>query len=178
MGKNKNDADFKPVLENNFILTKSMNRKYARVTYQRYSSKWKVITFIAAIVLFVIGFVFVFLRLPIPFAICILLGFYVFFMSWFGYLYQAMVSYSQMAVHYGNPVEMHVVFYPQFFRVVGPKSNYDFLYTQITDIIELEEMSILIVSAKGIITHGQVIDKKVFTQEELNKYYELLYKKS
>ena len=177
MEKKKNSADFKPVIENKFILTKAMNRKYARVTYQRYHSKWKMVTFIASIVLFAIGFAFVFLRWPIPFAVCILLGLYVFFMSWFGYLYQSAVSYSQMELHYGSPVEMHVIFYPQFFRLEGPKSNYDFLYSQITDIIELEEMSILIVSAKGIITHGQVIDKKAFTKEELNKYYELLYNK-
>ena len=52
------------------------------------------------------------------------------------------------------------------------------MYSQITDIIELDDISILIVSAKGIIQHGQIIDKKAFTQEELNKYYKLLYSKN
>lgn len=173
--KYTNKADFTPVLENKFILTKAMNKKYAKVTYRRYKSKWQIITFIISIILFVIGFAFVFLRLPIPFVIFILLGLYVFFMSWFGYIYQAMVSYSQLTTYYGNPVEMHVVFYPQFFKVKGAKNDFDFLYSQITDIIELDDMSILIVSAKGIITHGQVIDKKAFSKEELEKYYELLY---
>lgn len=181
MKHNHNDSvnpDMIPVLENKFILTKSMNRKYAKVTYHRFHSKWKTATFIISLVLFAVGFAFVFLRLPILFAIFIFLGLYVFFMSWFGYIYQAAVSYSQLNLHYGNPVEMHVIFYPKFFRVCGPKSNYDFLYSQITDIIELEEMSILVVSAKGIIQHGQVVDKKAFSKEELDKYYKLIYNKS
>ena len=98
-------------------------------------------------------------------------------MSWFGYLYHAEVNYSQMKLYSGTPVEMHVIFYPKFFRVVGSKANYDFLYTQITDIIELEEMTILTVSGQGIITHGQIIDKKAFSPEELVKFQKLIYKK-
>ncbi len=176
---NRSDSvnpDLIPILDKNFILTRSMNRKYAKVTYGRYHSKWQRTTFIVSILLFAIGFVFVFLRLPIPFAIFILLGLYVFFMSWFGYLYQAMVSYSQMTLHYGTPVEMHLIFYPKFFRVCGPKSNYDFFYGQITDIIDLDDMCILSVSAKGMIMHGQVVDKKAFSAEELNKFYNLICK--
>lgn len=177
MSKKKTESyDYTPVLENNFILTKAMNRKYAKVTYNRYHTRFKTITFIASLVLFAIGFGFVFLRLPIPFAIFILLGLYVFFMSWFGYLYQAFISYRQMIPFYGDPVEMKVTFFPRFFRVKGEKKDFDFMYSQVTDIVELDDMSILIVSAKGIITHGQVIDKKAFSKEELQKYYELLYK--
>ena len=172
------NPDMIPVLENKFILTKEMNRRYARITYGRYHLKWQRITFLIAILLFAVGFAIVFLRLLIPFIIFILLGLYVFFMSWFGYLYQAAVNYSQMKLYCGTPVEMHVIFYPKFFRVVGSKANYDFLYNQITDIIELEDMTILTVSGKDIITHGQIIDKKAFTPEELIKFQKLLYKKS
>ncbi|MCR5847009.1 MAG: YcxB family protein [Lachnospiraceae bacterium] len=170
------NPDLIPILENKFIFTKSMNRQYARVTYGRYHSKWQKITFIIALVLFALGFGFVFLRLIIPFVILILVGLYVFFMSWFGYLYQAMVNYSQLTQYFGSPVEMHIIFYSKFFRVVGPKNNFDFLYSQITDIIELEDMTILTVSGKGIITHGQVIDKKAFTKDELRKFYNLICK--
>ncbi len=171
------NPDLIPIVENKFILTKSMNRRYAKITYRKFHSKWQIATLIASIVLFAVGFVFVFLRLPIPFAIFILLGLYVFFMSWFGYLYQAAVNYSQMKLYCGTPVEMHVIFYPKFFRVVGSKANYDFLYTQITDIIELDDMTILTVSGQGIITHGQIIDKKAFSPEELVKFQKLIYKK-
>ena len=172
------NPDMIPVLENKFILTKAMNRKYARVTYGRYHLKWQAITFSIAILLFAAGFVFVFFHLLIPFVIFILLGLYVFFMSWFGYLYQAAVNYSQMKLYCGTPVEMHVIFYPKFFRVVGRKANYDFLYTQIKDIIELEEMTILTITGKDIITHGQVIDKRAFSPEELVKFQKLIYGKT
>ena len=104
-------------------------------------------------------------------------GLYVFFMSWFGYLYQAAVNYSQMRLYCGNPVEMHVIFFSKFFRVVGSKDNYDFLYSQINDVIDLDDMLILTVSGKGIITHGQVIDKKALTDDQLKKIYNLIYKK-
>ena len=57
------NPDMIPVLENKFILTKAMNRKYARVTYGRYHLKWQRITFIIAILLFAVGFAFVFLHL-------------------------------------------------------------------------------------------------------------------
>jgi hypothetical protein len=171
------NPDMIPVLENKFILTKAMNRKYARVTYGRYHLKWQAITFSIAILLFAAGFVFVFFHLLIPFVIFILLGLYVFFMSWFGYLYQAAVNYSQMKLYCGNPVEMHVIFYSKFFRVVGSKDNYDFLYSDISDIIDLDDMTILTVSKKGIIAHGQVIDKRVFSPEELKKFYALISKK-
>ena len=73
---------------------------------------------------------------------------------------------------------MHVIFYPKFFRVVGSKANYDFLYTQIKDIIELEEMTILTITGKDIITHGQVIDKRAFSPEELVKFQKLIYGKT
>ena len=171
------NPDLIPIVENKFILTKSMNRRYAKITYRKFHSKWQIATLIASIVLFAVGFVFVFLRLPIPFAIFILLGLYVFFMSWFGYLYQAAVNYSQMRLYCGNPVEMHVIFFSKFFRVVGSKDNYDFLYSQINDIIDLDDMLILTVSGKGIITHGQVIDKKALTDDQLKKIYNLIYKK-
>ena len=171
------NPDLIPIIENKFILTKSMNRRYAKVTYQKFHTKFQITTLIASIVIFAIGFAFVFLRLPILFAVFILFGLYVFFMSWFGYLYQAAVNYSQMKLYCGNPVEMHVIFYSKFFRVVGSKGNYDFMYSQITDIIDLDDMTILTVSGKGIITHGQVIDKKVFSPEDLRKFYNLISKK-
>ena len=65
----------------------------------------------------------------------------------------------------------------EFIRVVGSKDNYDFLYSQINDVIDLDDMLILTVSGKGIITHGQVIDKKALTDDQLKKIYNLIYKK-
>ena len=46
------NPDMIPVVENKFILTKAMNRRYARVTYGRYHLKWQRITFLVSILLF------------------------------------------------------------------------------------------------------------------------------
>ena len=40
--------------------------------------------------------------------------------------------------------------------------------------IELQNMSILIVGADGIIVHGQIVDKKSFEPMELSTYYDIL----
>lgn len=168
----------KPVFETKFTLTKEMNKRYAKYTYSLMHSKWQISTFIISIMLFIASFVMVYLKLPILFIILLLIGLYVFFMSWFGYIFQAVISYNDMARFYGNPIKMHIIFYPEFFRVVGDETNYDFLYSQISNILELSDMTILIISGKGIITHGQVIDKKSLSQEDLRKFHQIIYEKT
>lgn len=172
---NSNHIDFTPIIDTSYTITRAMNRRYAKITYRKYRSKWQLTTLIISICLFVVGFACVFLKLPILFLLLIFFGFYVFFMSWFGYLFQASVSYKDMTRFYGDPIKIQITFYKEFFRIKGDTNNFDFPYSQITDIIELEDISILIVSAKGIITHGQVIDKKAFSPDELLKYYDLIY---
>lgn len=174
---NKTKTNMIPIFETNFILTREMNKKYARYTYSLMHIKWQMITLIISILLFTASFVMVFLKLPILFVIFLLMGLYVFFMSWFGYLFQARVSYNDMARFYGDPIQMHLIFYPDFFRVVGDDTNFDFLYSQVTNIIELSDMTILIVSGKGIITHGQVIDKQSLSDEDLRKFHQIIYDK-
>lgn len=174
----KTTLDMTPVLENEFILTRAMNRRYAKITYQKYHSKWQIVTLITAIVLFAAAFASAFASKFVPFLvflfpILLLAGFYVFFMSWFGYLFQASVSYKDMARFYGDPVKMHVIFYDRFMRVVGDGNFFDFMYSQITDMTDLEDMIILTVNAKGSIAHGQVIDKSLFTPEQLIKFYSI-----
>lgn len=173
--ENKKSLDMTPVFDTYFTITESMNRRYSKITYNKFKSKWKITTFWIAIALFAAAFSCVFFKLPILFIILIILGLYVFFMSWFGYLFQATVSYKDMTRFYGDPINIHITFYKDFFRIDGDDNHFDFLYSQITDKIELDDLSILIVSAKGIISHGQVIDKKAFTPEELMKYYDLVH---
>lgn len=170
---NKSKINMNVLLDCRFTLTREMNRRYAKITYRKYRNKWQTGTFWLSIALFLAGFLCIFLKLPVLFLILIFAGLYVFFMSWFGYLFQASVSYKDMARFYGDPIQMHVTFYEEFFRVEGDNNNFDFPYSQITDIIELNDISILIVSAKGIISHGQIIDKKSFNGEQLMKYYDL-----
>ncbi|MCQ2542744.1 MAG: hypothetical protein MJ126_01170 [Lachnospiraceae bacterium] len=165
--------DDKPLFENKYTLTREMNKKYARITYSMLHSKWQISTFVISIILFLLAFVMVFLKLPILFVIFILIGLYVFFMSWFGYIFQAYISYKDMARFYGDPINMHIIFYPEFFRVVGDNETFDFFYSQIKDKIEYENMSIFIISGKGMIEHGQIINKSAFSPEDLTKFYKI-----
>lgn len=163
------------LLENTFILTKEMNKRYARHTYGIFHKKWRRNTFIAGTLLMLGSFVFVYpLKLYFLWALFLIIGIYIFMMSWLGYLYGAVVSYNNLKEFYGEPVFMTVQFYEKFFRVVTPKGNRDFLYANIKHRIEMGDMAILIVAQEGILQHGQIIDKKTFEPLELSKYYDIL----
>lgn len=163
------------LLENKFILTKEMNKKYARHTYGIFHKKWRRNTFIAGCLLMILAFVLLYVwKLYLLWALLLLVGLYVFIMSWLGYLYGASNSYRGFKEFYGEPVTMTVQFYEKFFRVVTPKGNRDFLYANVVRRIEMSDMAILIVAQEGIIQHGQIIDKKAFEPLELSKYYDIL----
>lgn len=163
------------LLENNFILTREMNKTYARHTYGIFHKKWRRNTFIIGLLLMVVSFVFVYpLQLYLLWLLFLVVGIYVFMMSWLGYLYGATVSYNNYREFYGEPVTMTVQFYEKFFRVVTPKGNRDFLYANVVKRLEMENMAILIVAQEGIPQHGQIIDKKAFEPLELSKYYDIL----
>lgn len=163
------------LLRNTFILTREMNKRYARHTYGIFHKKWRRNTFIIGFLLMAGSFVFVYpLQLYLLWALFLIVGIYVFMMSWLGYLYGATVSYNNYKDFYGEPVSMTVEFYEKFFRVVTPKGNRDFLYANIVKRIEVTDMAILIVAQEGIVQHGQIIDKKAFEPLELSKYYDIL----
>ncbi len=163
------------LLKNTFILTKEMNKRHARHTYGIFHKKWRRNTLIAGVLLMAGSFVFVYpLRLYLLWALFLIVGIYIFMMSWLGYLYGATVSYNNYKDFYGEPVSMTVEFYEKFFRVVTPKGNRDFLYANIIKRIEMGDIAILIVAQEGIVQHGQIIDKKAFEPLELSKYYDIL----
>lgn len=163
------------LLKNTFILTREMNKRYARHTYGIFHKKWRRNTFIAGLLLMLASFVFIYpLKIYLLWALLLVAGVYVFMMSWLGYLYGAVVSYNNFKEFYGEPVMMTVEFYEKFFRVVTPKGNRDFLYANIINRIEMGDMAILIVAQEGILQHGQIIDKKTFEPLELSKYYDIL----
>jgi hypothetical protein len=175
VSKEKNSLIGDVLLENTFILTKEMNKRYARYTYGIFHGKWRRNTFIAGLLLMLGSFIFVYpLQWYILWLLCLVAGIYVFMMSWMGYLYGAWTSYNTFKEFYGEPVMMTVQFYEKFFRVVTPKGNRDFLYANITNRIEMGDMAILVVAQEGIIRHGQIIDKKMFEPLELAKYYDIL----
>lgn len=174
--KSKDKSVMGPVLlENEFILTKEMNKRYARQTYGIFHKKWRRNTFLAGLGLMLLSFLVVYLlKWYLVWLLLLVAGIYVFMMSWMGYLYGASTSYRNYKEFYGEPITMKVKFYERFFRVETTKGYRDFLYADIVNRIELPDMSILVVARAGIIEHGQIVDKKNMEPLELSKYYDIL----
>lgn len=167
----------KVVLTNRFILTKSMHRFYARETFRIYHKKWSSLVLLAGVIALGAGILILF-SLPSFFKIIggvfLLAGLYFIFMSFFGYLYGANLSYKSLEEQLGTPPEVCVKFYPAFFSVITKEKTLNFYYKQITKRLEYEEMSVLIIGAGNIIAHGQIIDKSAMEPADLQKYYDLL----
>ncbi len=174
--KSKDKSVMGPVLlENEFILTKEMNKRYARQTYGIFHKKWRRNTFLAGLGLMLFSFLVVYLlKWYLVWLLLLVAGIYVFMMSWMGYLYGASTSYRNYKEFYGEPITMKVKFYERFFRVETTKGYRDFLYADIVNRIELPDISILVVARAGIIEHGQIVDKKNMEPLKLSKYYDIL----
>lgn len=181
MSKSRNDKEdllnaAKLLLTNRFILTKRMHRFYARETFRLYHKKWKNGVLLAGILTAGAGILL--LTMPSYFkiagAVALLAGLYFIFMSQFGYLYGAMISYRNLTEILGTPPEMCVRFYPAFFSVKTGQADLNFAYKQITRRLEYDEMSILIIGKGNTIAHGQIIDKAAMEPKDLAKYYDVL----
>ena len=181
MSKGRNDKEdllnaAKVILTNRFILTPGMNRFYARETFRIYHKKWKNGVLLAGIITTGVGILL--LTMPsyikIAGAVVLIAGLYFIFMSQFGYLYGAAISYKNLSETLGTPPEMCVRFYPQFFSVKTGEKDLNFTYKQITKRLEYDEISILIVGKGNAIAHGQIIDKAAMEPKDLGKYYDVL----
>ncbi|MBR4579920.1 MAG: hypothetical protein IKO32_01655 [Lachnospiraceae bacterium] len=167
----------KPVLTSQFILTKSMHRFYAKETFRIYHKKWSNIVMLAGILALGVG-ILILLSFPsflkIIGGIFTVSGLYFIFMSRFGYLFGANLSYKNLEEQLGTPPEVRVRFYPAFFSVITGDKTLNFYYKQITKRLEYEELSVLIIGAGTTIAHGQIIDKSAMEPKDLEKYYDLL----
>lgn len=165
------------LLTNEFYLTKSLHHQYCKLTFRMFKKTWSAKVFTASVFVLAASIFtlikFHFLPVGIPLAV---IGLYLAFMAFWGYLYKQGVSFKQLKTFYGDPIKMKVDFHPQYFTVVTKEGSLDFLYKQVTHYLQFTEFDILIVSAQGIIEHGQIIDKRSFEPEELNTYYNIIEK--
>ena len=169
----------KPELTNRFILTERMHRFYAKETFRLYHKKWKNAILLLSVIITGGGILLV-LSLPglwkIAGGVFIVAGLYFAFMSFFGYLFGAKISYKNLQDTLGTPPEVCVDFYYGFFSVHTGDKPLNFYYKQITRRLEYEEMSILIIGTGNTIAHGQIIDKAAMEPRDLERYYDLLEK--
>ena len=154
-----------------------MHRFYAKETFRLYHKKWKNAVLLIGVIVFGVGIMGI-LSLPGLWKIAggafIAAGLYFAFMSQFGYLFGAGLSYKNLQETLGTPPEICVDFYRGFFSVHTKDKPLNFYYKQITRRLEYEEMSILIVGTGNVIAHGQIIDKAAMEPKDLEKYYDLL----
>ena len=165
------------LVTNEFYLTKRLNRAYARETFRILKKKWRIGVYALFFVTLAAGFILLIpVKLPFLGIPLIVLSLYFLFMAGFGYLYQAEIAYRNLKSLYGEPIKMKVEFHDRYFSVVTGEGKLEFLYRQIQHYLSFSEYDIFIVAKEGIIQHGQVIDKRSFTPEELNIYYSILDK--
>lgn len=165
------------LVTNEFYLTKNLNRAYARETFRILKKKWRLGVYALFLVTLTAGFILLIpVKLPFVGIPLIVLSLYFLFMAGFGYLYQAEVSYRKLKSLYGENVKMKVEFHDRYFSVVTGEGKLEFLYKQIQHYLSFTEYDIFVVAKEGIIQHGQIIDKRAFTPEELNIYYSILDK--
>ncbi len=182
MANHRNDKEdlliaAKLELTNRFILTEGMNRFYARETFRIYHKKWKSKVLLVGVLALGAGILGI-LSLPgwfkIAGIIILIAGLYFIFMSQFGYLFGAHMSYKNLQEELGTPPEMCVRFYPAFFSVQTKGKPLNFYYKQITKRLEYSEMSILIIGNGNTVMHGQIIDKSAMEPKDLQKYFDVL----
>ncbi len=165
----------KPIVINEMQLTKKMFMTYARITYYKFRYKFR----LWALSLFLLtcslaGLLVWLWNQPLWSILPLALSIYFLYMFFFGYQYSGGAAYRNLKEFYGDPIQMKVCFYDQFFRIETQKGSNDFLYTQVSHCITRKNLSILIVGAKGIIQHGQVIDLQTFTEDDLEKFQKII----
>ena len=169
-------VDYTVLLTCEFVLTYKMFKKYARASFYSMHNGFTTKVLILAVITAFAGIGILFIPFAIRFGGFVLLMFaaYFVFMAFFGYLPSAQSQYMNLREFYGGVVNMKVEFYHEFFRVVTEKGTNDFPYASVKQRIELDDMGVLIAANEGMIEHGQIIDKSVFTPEQLAKYYDIL----
>ena len=169
-------VDYTVLLTCEFVLTYKMFKKYARASFYSMHNGFTTKVLILAVITAFAGIGVLFIPFAIRFGGFILLMFaaYFVFMAFFGYLPSAQSQYGTLREFYGGVVNMKVEFYHEFFRVITDKGTNDFPYASVKQRIELDDMGVLIAANEGMIEHGQIIDKSVFTPEQLAKYYDIL----
>ena len=169
-------VDYTVLLTCEFVLTYKMFKKYARASFYSMHNGFTTKALIIAVLTMFAGIGILFIPFAVRFAgfFVLMMAVYFLFMAFFGYLPSAQSQYMNLHEFYGGVVNMKVEFYHEFFRVVTDKGTNDFPYASVRQRIELDDMGVLIAANEGMIEHGQIIDKSVFTPEQLAKYYDIL----
>lgn len=159
--------------ENKFILTSKLHQQYCKVCFAKMRKNTKILAIVLAIVSFIAAIIFAILGSDKLCFVALILVLYFVMMAFWGYKFSEWINYRSMKRKFGQVILMIVDFYPTYVEVrtgTTEVASLTFKYTSITKAYETEDLIILIISAKGMIEHGQVLFKQNFKDDSLDKF--------
>lgn len=152
--------------ENRYILTKKLYTQYCSKTFATMNKRMRILAFsIAAGFTVATALVFWFTRikwLTIVLGVCML---YFYFMGICGYRFSEWINFRRMQDEQGKVLVHLMKFCADQVNVQVNQTKFTFKYSSITKAYETEDLLILIIGAKGMIEHGQVVFKNGFTDK-------------
>ena len=172
--------------ENKFLLTRKLHKQYCKKMYRETGTKTKVICIVLMIVCLAaaaglyIGLNM--LKLPI---VLVILALYFLMMAFIGYTFSEWLNFGKLRDEHsageGLDVVIQVSFEPMNVVTKFGKTGFTFKYSTIEKAYETEDLIILVLNAKGMIRHTQIIFKKGFTDKDistLNRFRQFINEKT
>ena len=166
--------------ENKYILTKKLFKQYCKECYKKSRKRTQVLSLICAIVTFVLAALVLIIwnKTRLSMALGIVALYFVMMIFW-GYSFSEWFNYRGMQKDYGENIVTIMEFLPLQVNVKMGKTSFSFKYTSITKAYETEDTLILILQAKGMIEHGQLVFKRGFKNHpDLEDFKKFINEKS
>lgn len=164
--------------ENKFILTRKLHKQYCKVSYKKMRKTSRILAFSLAALSIVAAGVLAYLRIKIGVLVALVLCLYFIMMAFWGYVFSEWIGFRSMKRKYGDVIVMIVDFLPTIVQVKVGKTALNFKYESITKAYEAEDIIILILGAKGMIEHGQILFKENFKGDSLSQFKSFINEKT
>lgn len=152
--------------ENKYILTKKLYRQYCSKTFVTMYKRNRILAFCLAVGFTIAAvIVFIFTRIKWLTIFLGILAAYFYMMGICGYHFSEWLNYRRMQEEQGDVLVHILKFCSDQVHVQVNQTKYTFKYSSITKAYETEDLFILIIGAKGMIEHGQVVFKNGFAEK-------------
>ncbi len=164
--------------ENKFILTRKLHKQYCKVSYTKMRKSSRILAFVLAAASLIAAVALAYYRIEIGVWVSLILTLYFVMMAFWGYVFSEWIGFRSMKRKYGQVIVMIVDFMPSNVQVKVGKSSLNFKYSSITKAYETDDIIILILGAKGMIEHGQILFKANFKGNSLSEFKEFINEKT
>lgn len=164
--------------ENKFILTRKLHKQYCKVSFTKMRKSTRILAFTLSIASFIAACTFAYFRMKMGIWVALILFIYFLLMGFWGYVFSEWIGFRSMKRKYGQVIVMIVDFMPSSVQVKVNKTSLNFKYSSITKAYETDDIIILILGAKGMIEHGQILFKENFKNNSLTEFKEFINEKT